>query len=80
MGTSDLKLGLENGIAVDKIDVQLDVDNVEYSSGYRGNAVLRVTNSDINNLQIKDAKRKKAKKSKVDIDIEMDETSEFFEV
>jgi hypothetical protein len=80
MGTSDLKLGLENGIAVDKIDVQLDVDNVEYSSGYRGNAVLRVTNSDINNLQIKDVKRKKAKKSKVDIDIEMDETSEFFEV
>ena len=79
MSISDLKLGLESGVDVDNINVTLNLENVEFSKGYRGNAVLRVTGGTTSSLQINDGKRKsdtKKPKSNKKFKAEMDENSE----
>ena len=63
MSPNDLKLGIESGTPLEEINVQLNLENVQFSSGYRGNAVMRINTTDAN-LQIKDTKRKAEQKPK----------------
>lgn len=77
MGTRDLKLGLESGSELGA-DVQYDLENVKVSGGYRGNAVMRLSNADTNfqitngNKRGNSGKSKKPKKNDID-DSEIDE-------
>jgi hypothetical protein len=81
MSTADLKLGLESGTPVEEINVSLNLENVEFSKGYKGNAVMRVTSGAASYLPITAGNKRKTdtkpKKSNKKFKADVEESTDF---